>query len=97
MATKGLTPVARRASRDFLSGHKPVRQEPDLRELLAREDARAVWDRIHLLIRSFTPSAYLDRITQDVFVCLFAADRIGAYLAEDYSEEDIVLDLLARI
>jgi hypothetical protein len=97
MATKGLTPVARRASRDFLSGPKLVGQEPDLRELLVREDARAVWDRIQVLIRSLDPTAYLDldQVTQDVFVCLLATDRIGAYLREDYSEDEIVLDLLS--
>lgn len=95
MATKGLTPVARRASRDFFSRRNLVGQEPDLRELLVREDARAVWDRIHLLIRSLEPTAHLDQTTQDVFVCLLATDRIGAYLREDYSEDEIVLDLLS--
>jgi len=95
MATKGLTPVARRASRDFLPGPNLVGREPDLRELLVREDARAVWDRIHLLVHSLEPTAHLDQTTQDVFVCLLATDRIGAYLREDYSEDEIVLDLLS--
>ena len=95
MATKGLTPVARRASRDFLSGPNFVGQEPDLRELLVREDARAVWGRIQILIRALDPTAHLDQATQDVFVCLLATDRIGAYLREDYSEDEIVLDLLS--
>ena len=94
MATKGLTPVARRASRDFLSGPN-FGQDPDLRELLVREDARAIWDRIQVLIRSLDPTACLDQVTQDVFVCLLATDRIGAYLREDYSEDEIVLDLLS--
>ena len=95
MATKGLTPVARRASRDFLSGPNLVGQEPDLRELLVREDARAVWDRIHVLIRSLDPTEHLDQVTQEAFVCLLATDRVGAYLREDYSEDEIVLDLLS--
>ena len=95
MATKGLTPVARRASRDFISGPNLVGQEPDLRELLVREDARAVWDRIHLLIRSLEPTAHLDQATQDVFVSLLATDRIDTYLREKYTEDEIVLDLLS--
>ena len=96
MATKGLTPVAQRASREFLSGPNLVGPEPDLRELLVREDASAVWDRIQSLIRSLDPTEYLDQVTQDVFVCLLATDRIGAYLKEeDYSEDEIVLDLLS--
>ena len=97
MATKGLTPVARRASREFLSGPNLVGQEPDLRELLVREDARAVWDRIHVLIRSLDPASHPDRVTQDLFVLLLATDRTGAYLKEDYSEDEIVLDLLSML
>ena len=97
MATKGLTPVARRASREFLSGPNFVGQEPDLRELLVREDARAVWDRIHVLIRSLDPASHPDRVTQDLFVLLLATDRTGAYLKEDYSEDEIVLDLLSML
>jgi len=95
MATKGLTPVARRASRDFISGPNLVGQEPDLRELLVREDAQAVWDRIQELIRSLDPTAQLDQLTQEVFVCLLASNRIGAYLNSEYSEDEIVLDLLS--
>jgi len=95
MATKGLTPVARRASRDFISGPNLVGQEPDLRELLVREDAQAVWDRIQELIRSIDPTAQLDQLTQEVLVCLLASNRIGAYLNSDYSEDEIVLDLLS--
>jgi hypothetical protein len=97
MATKGLTPFARSASRDFLSGPNLVGQEPDLRELLYREDGRAVWERIQVLIRSLYPTPYPDQVTQDVFVCLLATDRIGAYLKGDYTEDEIVLDLLAAL
>ena len=95
MATKGLTPVAQRASRDFFSVSHLVGPEPDLRELLVREDASAVWDRIQALIRSLDSTEYLDQMTQDVFVCLLATDCIGAYLKEDYSEDEIVLDVMS--
>jgi hypothetical protein len=66
-----------------------------LRDLLIREDAPGVWDRIQVLIRPLDPTAHLDQLTQDVFVCLLATDRIAAYLRDDYSEDEIVLDLLS--
>ena len=66
-----------------------------MRELLVREDGRAVWDRIHLLIHSLDPTACLDQITQDVFLLLLATNRVGMYLSEDYLENVIALDLLS--
>ena len=97
MATKGLTPVARRANREYLTGPNLVGLEPDLRELLVREDAQDVWDRIHELIRTLDPTADLDQMTQDVFVCLLASNRICVYLSQDYSEDQILLDLLSTL
>ena len=95
MATKGLTPFDRRASRDFLTGPNSVGQEPDLRDLLVLEDAPAVWARLRALIRSLDPTSNLDGTTQDVFVCLLATGHIDAYLKENYSEDEIVLDVLS--
>ena len=99
MATEALTFVARRASRELVPTPQAPVQSRGWREILAEEDAEAIWQRLFTLIESKVPERRddCDRITQEVFLHLLASQRLHAYIIEGCSDEEIESDLLSLV
>ena len=99
MATKALTAVAPRASRNHVSARKAPAHGSDWRELLIKQDAQAIWRKLSLLVRSAIrehPDNY-DSITQDIFLFLISTDRISMYIERGFSNEEIKLDIISLL
>jgi hypothetical protein len=99
MATKALTAVAPRASRNHVSARKAPAHGSDWREILIKQDAQAIWRKLSLLVRSALrehPDNY-DSITQDIFLFLISTDRISVYIEQGFSDEEIKLDIISLL
>lgn len=99
MATKALTAVAPRASRNYVSARKAPARGRDWREILIKQDAQAIWHKLSLLVRSAIredPNNY-DPITQDLFLFLISTDRFNMYVERDFSDEEIKLDIISLL
>jgi len=99
MATKALTAVAPRASRNHVSARKAPAHGSDWREILIKQDGQAIWRKLSLLVRSAIrehPDNY-DSITQDIFLFLISTDRISMYIERCFSNEEIKLDIISLL
>jgi hypothetical protein len=97
MATDPLTYVAQRASLD--RAKSPRGRDRDWQALLIEQDADAIWRKILALVRVAQPDgeAQFDQMTQELFLYLLAADRLNYYLDQDYSDEQIRLDIFSML
>lgn len=102
MATKALTPVARRRRLDHVSARKDSGLERDWRQVLLSQDAEAIWQKLSSLVRSAAPDheaheARGDQRTQDLFLELLATGRFSFYIEREYSDSEILADLLSML
>ncbi len=99
MAMKALTTVAARARRPIAPARKARFHVCNWRELLMRQDAEIIWQRLSDLVRLTLPDRLgeHDFITQEVFLHLLSGDRVSKYLEEDYSADEIRRDIKALI
>ena len=99
MATKALTAVAPRASRNPVSARKAPAHGSDWREILIKQDAQAIWRKLSLLVRSALreQTDNHDSITQEIFLLLISTDRISMYIERDFSNEEIKLDIISLL
>jgi hypothetical protein len=99
MATRALTPVAQRQSRDSVSARKAPGRVRDWRQVLLAQDAEAIWNQLSLLVRTsgVPPEAGYEQVTQQLFLELLATDRVRFYVEENYSDSDIKADLLSML
>ena len=91
MAIKALTAVAPRARRPIAPARIPRSPVCDWRELLIRQDAETLWQRLSALVRSDNPEQTAEHaaITQEIFLDLLSGTRINTYLEQGYSSEEI--------
>jgi hypothetical protein len=96
MATKALTYVAPRVSRDRVAPTTPPEHGRDWRELLIKEDGEAIWQKISRLIRTKQAKRRVisDEAIQEVFLRLLITGRFNAYIDLRFSEEEINLAIL---
>lgn len=96
MATRALTPVAQRHSRDNVSARRAPGRGRDWRQVLQSQDAEAIWQELSILVRSAASdqSGY-EQVTQELFLRLLATDRLSFYLQHGYSDSDIREDLIS--
>ena len=97
MATRALTPVARRRSRANVSAREAPGRERDWRQVLLSQDAEAIWHKLSILVRSVVPdqSAGYEHLTQELFLHLLATDRVSFYIERKYSDSEITADLIS--
>ena len=97
MATKALTYVAHRASQSQSSTKKAPGHEQCWRQLIIEEDANAIWRKLFALIQSSNPDSGTDcnQITQEVFLHLLTTEQLSLYINQEFSDEEIELDLLS--
>lgn len=97
MATRALTPVARRRGRDNVSVRKGPGRARDWRQVLLSQDAEVIWQELSILVRSaeLDQSIGYEQLTQELFLHLLATDRFSFYLQQDYSDSDIRADLIS--
>ena len=104
MATRALTPVAQRHSRDNVSAKRAPGRGRDWRQVLQSQDAEAIWQELSILVRltdwnpltaheSVNERGY-EQITQELFLRLLTSDRFSFYLEQGYSDADIREDLI---
>ncbi|MGA9770932.1 MAG: hypothetical protein WBV94_17995 [Blastocatellia bacterium] len=99
MATKALTAVAPRASRNHVSASKAPAHGSDWREILIKQEAQAIWQKLLWLVRSSIredPDKH-DSITQDIFLFLMSTDRFSLYIERGFSDEEIKLDIISLL
>ena len=97
MATRALTPVAQRRSRDYVSARKVLGRGRDWRQVLLSQDAEAIWHELFTLVRKAKPghAAEYDQLTQQLFLELLATDRFTFYIEQGYSDSEINEDLMS--
>jgi hypothetical protein len=97
MATRALTPVAQRRSRDNVSPRQALGHERDWRQVLLSQDAEAIWRELSTLVRTTIPDREggVDSLTQDLFLHLLATDRVRYYIDHRYSNSEITADLVS--
>ena len=70
----------------------------ELPQLMAREDAEAVWDRIFETVRTVMPPncpRNMEQLTQEVFLWLASTRVFEAFVGEELTDEEMVSRLLA--
>ena len=99
MAMKALTAVAPRARRPIAPARKFPSSDRDWREIMIRQDAKSIWQRLSALVRLTFPERddEHDAITQEVFLDLISGERINTYIEENYSGEEIRQEVGALI
>lgn len=97
MATRALTPVAQRRSRDNVSARKALGRGRDWRQVLLSQDAEAIWHELSTLVRTAMPghAAGYEQLTQELFLELLATDRVTFYIEQGYSDSEITEDLMS--
>jgi hypothetical protein len=95
MATKALTAVAPRASHNPVSARKVSAHGRDWREILIKQDAQVIWRELSRLVRSAIQEHHndYDSLTQELFLFLISTDRLNMYVEQDFSDEEIKLDI----
>ena len=97
MATRALTPVAQRRSRDNVSAKKALGRGRDWRQVLLSQDAEAIWHELSILVRTAIPD-HLDgyeHLTQELFLHLLTTNRVSVYIEQNYSDSEITEDLVS--
>jgi hypothetical protein len=98
MATRALTPVAQRQSRDSASAREALGRVRDWRQVLLSQDAEAIWHQLSILVRSSgVQREGYEQVAQQLFLQLLATDRLRFYIEENYSDLDIRTDLLSML
>lgn len=99
MATRVLTPVAQRRSRDDVSARNDSGHGRDWRRVLLSQDAEAIWHQLSILVRSAAPepTGGYEQLTQDLFLHLLTTERISSYLEKEYSDSEISADLISIV
>ena len=99
MATKALTNVAQRPSRDLVPMGKAFGRDQGWRELIIRQDADGIWQRVHTLVRTAMPdeSSNIDLVSQELFLNLLTTNRLLMYIEQGYADKEIELDLLSLL
>ena len=99
MATKALTPVARRASLGHVSANQAPGRAQDWRQILISQDANTIWHSLSNLVQSSLSDdkSKCDQLTQDIFLELLYSRRFDFYLEQGYSNEEILNDLLSYL
>ncbi|MEW6211231.1 MAG: hypothetical protein AB1631_22890 [Acidobacteriota bacterium] len=92
MATRALTFVARRVSRNQI----PLKSDRSWRAIFADQDADEIWRSLSDLIQKAGP-AHSDDMTQELFLRLLATQRLAFYTEQNYSDEEIQQDLLSLL
>jgi len=97
MATRALTPVAQRRSRDNVSARQGFGHERDWRQVLLSQDAEAIWHKLSTFVRTTNPDheGGLESVTQELFLNLLATDRVKQYIERHYSDSEIESDLIS--
>ena len=97
MATRALTPVAQRRSRDNVSARKALGRGRDWRQVLLSQDAEAIWHKLSILVRTAIPDHTdgYEQLTQELFLHLLATDRVSFYIEGKYSDSEITADLIS--
>ena len=97
MATRALTPVAQRRSRDNVSAKKAPGRLRDWREVLQSQDAEAIWHNLFVLVRSAKPKHErgCEQLTQELFLHLMTTGRLASYSEHQYSDSAIAADLVS--
>lgn len=97
MATRALTPVAQRRSRDNVSAKKALGRERDWRQVLLSQDAEAIWHKLSILVRTAIPDHAdgYEMLTQELFLHLLTANRVSVYIEQNYSDSEIAEDLIS--
>jgi hypothetical protein len=96
MATKALTYVAQRPSRDAVSTAPRTEHGRGWRKLLLEEDARAIWTRIAGM--TDRPGIeHPEQKAQEVFLHLLSTGRFAAFIERGCSDEAINQEILACI
>lgn len=93
MATKALTFVARRASRDQVS---PLKSGRSWRAIFADQNADEIWRSLSDLTQNLV-STRSDQATQELFLHLLATERFNFYTEQNYSDEEIQQDLISLL
>lgn len=93
MATRALTFVVRRASRDQVS---PLKSGRSWRAIFADQDADEIWRSLSDLTKK-ADSTRSDQTTQELFLHLLATERFNFYMEQNYSDEEIQQDLLSLL
>jgi len=99
MATRALTPVAQRQSRDSASARKALGRVRDWRQVLLSQDAEAIWRQLSILVQSsgVEREGGYEQVTQQLFLQVLATDRLRFYIERNYSDQDIRKDLLSML
>ena len=97
MATRALTPVAQRRSRDNVSARQALGRGRDWRQVLLSQDAEAIWHELSILVRTAIPDHAdgYEQLTQELFLHLLATDRASVYIEQNYSDSEIKEDLMS--
>ena len=97
MATRALTPVAQRRSRDNVSARKALGRGRDWRQVLLSQDAEAIWHKLSILVRTAIPDHAdgYEQLTQELFLQLLTTDRVSIYIEQKYSDSEITEDLVS--
>ena len=96
MATRALTPVAQRQSRDNVSARKALGRGRDWRQVLLSQDAEAIWCELSILVRTAMPdhAGGYEQLTQELFLYLLTTNRFSVYIEQKYSDSEITEDLV---
>jgi hypothetical protein len=94
MATRALTAMGRRGSYARRAA-EPSTQWRNWRQVLANQNAGAVWQYILEIVRNteIDTSKHTD-LTQEVFLNLLASGRLEVYFEETWPDERIDADIL---
>jgi hypothetical protein len=79
-----------------LSAKTSREHERSWRELILRREVESIWNRLARLTRSQSDSEWdLGDRTQDLFLRLLSGGQFNTYVDENWSEEQITLDLIS--
>ncbi len=69
----------------------------ELPDLVANEDADAIWDRLRHLVGGIAPGSpeQVEQLTQTVFLCLVSMSQFREYALDAGADEEIVERVLA--
>ena len=97
MATRALTPVARRQGHDSVSAKKALGRGRGWRQILQSQDAEEIWHELSLFVQTEFPDRAEgnEQLTQELFLHLLTSDRVSRYIEQNYSDSKITEDLVS--